>query len=180
MYKEKQSNERRDWKLYMVMYPSYVAISTRDETELTVFLSCTFLRYDVKPIVCAYVLKFLLSYLIINLICFGQWVLNWRYWYVFFLCSFAFFFLFTRWGVRKYILLIFTIIVTSLFLSYRVIAHTNVSFRISNSTKHRLAVRRRLMDVFFFDCTIFALKAHGVCFEKLSNITTALVTKMNI
>ena len=129
-----------------------------------VFLSCTFLRYDVKPIVCAHVLKFLLlSYLIINLICFGQWVLCWRYWFVSFLCSFAsFFFLFTRWGARKYVLLIFTTIVTFLFRSYRVIAHTNVSFRISNSTKHRLAVRRRLMDVFFFDCTIFALKAHGV------------------
>lgn len=131
------------------------------EVKLAAFLSCTFLHCDVKPIVVRVCIKIPLILWLTGYVGRNEYVISsievsQHY--------FSFFFTCMNGRIRYVHLTHFFTIILVFFLS---LYYTHGCFYIVFLTAqwaHRLAVRRRLADV-FSGCTILALEAHGVCLK---------------
>lgn len=160
MCKEKQSDERRNWCVFV--YPPRVITMHTRWSEIA-FLSCTFLHCDVKSIVVRVCIKISLILRLTGYVGRNEYVISSieesQHYF-----SFLFFFhLHERKDPICTSHSLFTIIVVFFLSRY----YTHGCFYIVFLTAqwaHRLAVRRRLADV-FSGCTILALEAHGVCLE---------------
>lgn len=161
MCKEKQSDERRDWCVFV--YPPRVIMMHTRWSQIGC-VSCTFLHYDVKPIVVRVCIKISLILRLTGYVGRNEYVISnievSQHYFSFFSLAW------TRWRTR-YVHLTHFLLLLSCFFFFLSRYYTRGCFYIVFLTAqwaHRLAVRRWLADV-FSGCTILALEAHGVCLK---------------
>lgn len=176
MCKEKQSDERRDWCVFV--YPPRVIMMHTRWSQIGC-VSCTFLHYDVKPIVVRVCIKISLILRLTGYVGRNEYVISnievSQHYFSFFSLAW------TRWRTR-YVHLTHFLLLLSCFFFFVALLYTRLLLhRIFNGTMSAPVDSASLIGGRVLRLHDPRIRSARCMFERLSNIKLlVLVTKMNV